>query len=75
MGVQLFAGKYFKVRAIVFQDNQKQTKKTIIKNPIPKQNTNEKYPNQNTIKNKTNKFRKVRNLCYFSISKIQAAIN
>lgn len=42
MGVQLFAGKYFKVRANVFQDNQQKKKikiKSKIKNPIPKQDT------------------------------------
>jgi len=40
MGVQLFAGKYFKVRANVFQDNQK---------PIPKyqKETKKRTENQN----------------------------
>lgn len=57
MGVQLFAGKYFKVRANVFQDNQQKKNKNKIQNQKP--NSKTRYPNENTIKNKTNKFRKV----------------
>jgi len=70
MGVQLFAGKYFKVRANVFQDNQKNQFQNT-KKPITRTRT------QENTRNQTKQYRKVvqKDFVLLFEYEIQAAIN